>query len=139
MVDGRLFHTAEQYIMYRKALEFNDQDSVQWILEATTPGECKRLGRRVKGFDEQRWAEVREQVAYDAVLHKFRDNRMPREFLLSTGDALLIEASPSDRIWGIGFSERDALDFRHQWGLNILGKALMQVREHLRQDICLIQ
>lgn len=138
VVDGKVFQWAEQYIMCRKALEFDDLDSVQRILEARSPDECKRLGRRLKGFDEQRWAEVREQVAFDAVLHKFRGNRKLREFLLNTGGALLVEASPSDRIWGIGFSELDALDYRHQWGLNILGQALMQVREQLRQEAAII-
>ena len=66
-VDGQLFHSAEQYIMYRKALEFDDQDTGRRILDARTPGECKTLGRQVRGFDEQRWTEVREQIAFDAV------------------------------------------------------------------------
>lgn len=132
VVQGQLFHWAEQYIMYRKALEFGDHASAKRILEAKTPAECKTLGRRVKGFDEERWAEVREQVAFDAVWHKFASHRKLREFLLNTAEQVLVEASPSDRIWGIGYAEQDALDYRFQWGENLLGKTLMLVREKLR-------
>ncbi|MFC6592017.1 NADAR family protein [Deinococcus lacus] len=92
------------------------------------------MGRRVRGFDDAKWAEVREQVAFDAVWHKFRGNGKLRDFLLETGDLILVEASPTDRIWGIGYSESDAWDHRHQWGENLLGKALMQVREQLRKE-----
>ena len=135
VVDGQLFQTAEQYIMWRKALEFGDQDSAKRILEARTPAECKKLGRRVKDFDEEQWAMVRDQVAFDTVWHKFVHNQKLRDFLLDTGTKALVEASPSDRIWGIGYAEQDALDYRWQWGENLLGKALMQVRERLRHDI----
>lgn len=134
VVEGQLFQTAEQYIMWRKAYEFGDTQSAEAILKAHTPAECKKLGRRVKNFDEAQWAGVREQVAFDAVLHKFRDNRKLREFLLDTNDLILVEASPSDRIWGIGYSEQDAWDYRYQWGENLLGKALMRVREQLKNE-----
>lgn len=133
VVDGRLFHWAEQYIMYRKATEFGDQDTAQLILEAYTPAECKKLGRQVKRFDKTHWAKVREQVAFDAVWHKFNNNAKLRDFLLETADKVIVEASPSDRIWGIGYAEQDALGYRFQWGQNLLGQALMQVREKLRQ------
>lgn len=134
VVGGQLFQTAEQYIMWRKAGEFNDLESAEAILQAKTPAECKELGRRVKGFDETHWAQVREQVAFEAMWHKFRGNQKLRDFLLNTGDLILVEASPSDRIWGIGFSEQDAREHRDQWGLNILGWALMQTREQLRSN-----
>lgn len=134
VVDGRAFETAEQYIMWRKATEFGDHASAEAILQAKTPAECKKLGRRVKGFDDPHWAQLREQVAFDAVWHKFRNNRKLRDVLLETGDLILVEASPSDRIWGIGYSEQHAWEHRHQWGLNILGQALMRVRERLRQE-----
>lgn len=134
VVDGILFRTAESYIMWRKATEFGDHASAEAILQAKTPAECKKLGRRVKHFDDRKWTEVREQVAFDAVWHKFRDNPKLRDFLLNTGDLILVEASPSDRIWGIGYSEEEAWDNRHQWGENIIGQALMQVRGQLRNE-----
>ncbi|ULH14695.1 NADAR family protein [Deinococcus sp. KNUC1210] len=132
VVDGLLFHWAEQSIMYRKALHFGDTASARKIMQAYSPAECKKLGRQVQGFDEAGWALVREQVAFDTVLHKFQHNRKLRAVLLQTGSALLVEAAPSDRIWGIGFSEQDALAYRFQWGENLLGKALMRVRDELR-------
>jgi len=130
-VDGHLFHWAEQYIMYRKAIQFGDDEALRRVLEARSPAECKRVGRQVRGFTEEIWATVREQVAFDAVLSKFQRNRKLTGVLLSTGNALLVEASPSDRVWGIGFSELEALDYRHQWGQNLLGQALMDVRARL--------
>lgn len=130
-VDGLLFHWAEQYIMYRKALQFEDHDAIQKILAAKTPAECKQLGREVKGFKESEWVKVREQIAVDAIWYKFKDNKKLRSFLIETGDAVLIEAAANDRIWGIGFSEDQALANQSDWGLNILGKALMQVRKRL--------
>lgn len=134
VVDGHLFHWAEAYIMWRKATEFHDPESAEAILQAESPAACKRLGRRVKGFNDEQWQEVREQVAFDAVWHKFRDNEKLRTFLLDTEELILIEAAPNDRIWGIGYSEQDAWPNRHQWGNNLLGKALMQVRERLRNE-----
>ncbi|UBV44755.1 NADAR family protein (plasmid) [Deinococcus taeanensis] len=131
-VDSQTFQTAEQYIMYRKALTFGDPVSAERILAARGPGECKKLGRRVRPYDEAIWAAVREQVAYDACVHKFAQNSRLRDVLLSTGDALLVEAAPSDAIWGIGFSEQDAPAHHHQWGQNLLGLALMRVRDTLR-------
>lgn len=131
-VDGRTFHTAEQYIMYRKALTFGDQASAERILAAGSPGECKRLGRHVRPYDDAVWAGVREEVAFDACWHKFSQHARLAEGLLATGEALLVEASPSDAIWGVGFSEQDAPAHRHQWGQNLLGHALMRVREALR-------
>lgn len=108
VVQGQLFDTAEQYIMWRKALEFGDEESARAILAARTPAECKKLGRRVQGFDDAQWAKVRAGVAFDAVWHKFHGNGKLREFLLGTGNKILVEASPSDRIWGIGYAEQDA-------------------------------
>lgn len=132
VVDGVLFHWAEQYIMYRKALHFGDSESAQKILKAFSPAECKKLGRQVRGFEESSWARVRQQVAFDTILFKFQNNRKLREVLLQTGSALLVEAAPADRIWGIGFSEQDALAYRFQWGENLLGVSLMRVHDMLR-------
>ena len=134
VVEGVTYRWAEQYIMHRKALQFGDHDTAEAILHAKNPGECKQLGRRVRPFDDAVWASVREDVAFDACLHKFEQNEKLGAFLLATGNALLVEASPTDRIWGIGFSEDDALLHRSQWGENLLGLALMRVRSALKES-----
>jgi len=133
-VDGQTFQTAEQYIMYRKAMTFGDEASAEQILAARDPGECKKFGRHVRPYDDAVWSAVRDDVAFDACFHKFAQNPPLRDVLLSTGDALLVEASPTDAIWGIGFSEQDAPAHRHQWGQNLLGLALMRVRNALREE-----
>lgn len=131
---GLTFRWAEQYIMHRKALAFGDLDTAERVLAARDPAECKKLGRAVRPYDDAVWARVRETVAFEACLHKFAQNPKLREALLATGDALIVEAAPSDAIWGIGFSEQDALAHRHAWGQNLLGLALMRAREALRAD-----
>lgn len=131
-VGGRLFQTSEQYLMWRKALHFGDEHAAEQVLAARTPAECKRWGRRVRGFDETEWRQVRDEVALDTVRQKFTRNRKMREALLATGNLILVEAAPSDRIWGIGYGERAAWEHRPTWGENLLGRALMQVRAELR-------
>ena len=130
-VNGLVFLWAEQYIMCRKAIYFHDQETASLILHATSPGVCKGLGRKVKQYDDDTWASVREQVAFEACLHKFEHNKKLRAVLLGTGTALLVEAAPTDRIWGIGFTEEDAPAYKHQWGMNLLGQTLMRVRDEL--------
>lgn len=130
-VDGQFFFAAEQYLMWLKAQHFEDHEAAEHILAARTPAECKRLGRRVQGFDEAQWAAMREEVALQVVRAKFGLNRKMRAALLESGDKILVEAAPSDRIWGIGYSELDAWEHRFQWGENLLGKALMVVRGEL--------
>lgn len=131
-VGGVLYHWAEQYLMHRKALHFGDTHAAAQILQARTPADCKSWGRRVQGFDEAEWARVRWEVAMDTVRQKFTRNHKMRAALLATGDKILVEAAPSDRIWGIGYGESSAWANRERWGQNLLGKALMQVRAELR-------
>lgn len=129
VAEGILFHTAEQYIMWRKALTFDAQANAAAVLEAQTPAECKELGRQVAGFTEIGWAAVRAEVAHSAVQFKFSQNPPLRDFLQGTGQLILAEASPTDRIWGIGFSAEEAWEHRTQWGQNLLGRVLMQQRQ----------
>jgi len=122
-------------MMYHKAVLFGDMDTAELILEATNPKDVKALGRMVQNFDEEIW----EQKRYDIVLegNKVRFNASPelKKNLLETGDKLLIEASKFDKIWGVGFAKQDAFQNRHKWGLNLLGKALMDVRKMLREEV----
>lgn len=131
------FLTTEQYMMYHKALFFNDQEIADAIALEPEPSQQKALGRKVKGFDRQKWKEKREKIVEEGNWWKFTE---PREghlgsMLLETGDRLLVEASPYDKIWGIGYGASNAEENRGTWGENLLGKALMRVRDRLRAEV----
>lgn len=135
-VDGQMFSTAEHFMMARKARLFGDQEIYERILVAPTPGEAKRLGREVRGFKEQRWKEACLDIVVQGNLAKFEHNSALREFLISTGDRVLVEASPVDKVWGIGLSTDDprASDPESWDGSNLLGFALMEVRRALNEN-----
>lgn len=125
------YFCAEQYMMAHKALLFNDLESFNEICEATTAKQCKELGRGVKSFDQKIWDEYKEEIVVVGNYHKFSQNPDLAEYLKSTEGKVLVEASPYDRIWGIGFDRDNAFTNRSKWGQNLLGKALMVVRENL--------
>ncbi|WYZ42639.1 hypothetical protein EsH8_VI_000338 [Colletotrichum jinshuiense] len=129
------FKTAEHYMMHGKAVLFNDADTALSILKADHPRKVKALGRKVKGFDETLWNENRERIVREGSLLKFRCAPELKAQLLATGERELVEASPLDRIWGIGFSpEKAPGSDRSRWGLNLLGKVLMEARTQLREE-----
>ena len=132
-VDGVIYKTAEHFMMAEKARIFGDGETRARILAADTPKEAKELGRKVRNFDTSAWAEVRSQVVEAGNLAKFSQNRELGEYLRATGDKVLVEASPVDLIWGIGFAADDEQARNpEQWrGLNLLGFALMAVRHTL--------
>ncbi|OLN97073.1 N-glycosidase [Colletotrichum chlorophyti] len=131
----RTFKTAEHYMMHGKALLFSDAAAALAILKADHPRKVKALGRKVKGFDGAVWDANRERLVREGNLLKFRCAPALRALLLATGDRELVEASPLDRIWGIGFSPEKAPETdRSRWGLNLLGKVLMEVRTVLREE-----
>lgn len=133
------FPTAEHWIMACKAALFSDTDTLELILEETTnpdthPRDIKKLGRMVSPFDQDTWVEHREEIAYHGNKFKFGQNEELKEALLETGDLILVEASPLDRIWGIGYKEAKAMENMRDWGLNLLGIALMRVREEFSKE-----
>jgi ribA/ribD-fused uncharacterized protein len=132
-VEGVRFATAEHYMMWRKALLFGDEESAVRIVAASHPRQAKMLGRRVRGFDEQTWADERRAIVREASVAKFGQRAELRDFLLGTGKRILVEASPTDRIWGIGLAATDErVADPAQWrGLNLLGFALMEARAQL--------
>lgn len=132
-VDGVRFTSAEHYMMWRKALLFGDEESAQRVLGASHPRQAKMLGRRVRGFDEATWERERFGIVCDASVAKFGADRALRDFLLGTSRRVLVEASPTDRIWGIGLAATDehVADPSRWRGLNLLGFALMDTREKL--------
>ena len=135
-IEGKPFQTAEHYMMYQKAVLFQDPQAAQEILAAKNPGAAKALGRGVHGFDEQTWREHRFGFVVRGNIAKFDQNPELKSFLLGTGDRVLVEASPRDRIWGIGLSESNpAAQNPNAWrGQNLLGFALMEARLILKSQ-----
>lgn len=134
-VDGFSYATAEHYMMAQKAELFGDAVVAERIRAARTPGEAKALGRQVRGFDEARWLAERFELVVRGNAAKFSQQAACRDFLLATGERVLVEASPLDPIWGIGLAaEHPHSQNPAQWqGLNLLGFALMRVRQMLRE------
>lgn len=134
-IDGVDYATAEHYMMACKAKLFNDEDSFEKILKATTPTQAKAFGRQVKNFQDSLWDAHCSEIVRTGNFAKFSQHKALGDFLLATGDRVLVEASPVDRIWGIGLAE-DAENITNPltWkGKNLLGFALMAVRERLKQ------
>jgi len=123
-------------MMAEKARTFSDQETLERILSSDHPREAKTLGRAVKNYDEAKWNEMRFAAVVQGSVHKFSQNAGLRQELLGTGDQILVEASPEDRIWGIGLREGDpdAMVPARWNGKNLLGFALMEARERLRHE-----
>lgn len=133
VVDGVRYATAEHYMMAEKARLFGDEDVRERIVAAAHPGLAKNLGREVQGFTPTIWEQHRFDIVVQGNTAKFSQNPALKAFLLNTGHRILVEASPVDRIWGIGWSENDpqAQDPEKWRGLNLLGFALMTARSRL--------
>lgn len=133
IIEGILFSSMEQYIMYKKAMCFDDQIVANKILETKDVAEIKALGRQVSNYNDSIWNGMRQILIYEGLLAKFTQNEDLKEQLISTGDAILAECAVKDRIWGIGLSMTSPkrLDI-YQWnGQNLLGYALMLVRKRI--------
>ena len=106
-VAGVVYRTAEHWMMAGKARLFADPDAERRVLAAAHPAEAKKAGRLVRGFDETVWERERFRIVVEGSVHKFASDPALREFLLNTGDRVLVEASPVDRVWGIGLAADD--------------------------------
>lgn len=121
---------AEQYMMAEKARLFNDDETLEKILNTKDPKKMKQLGRSVKNFDVDSWIDNSLDIVVNGNYYKFNQNPEMKKKLLETGDKIIAEASPYDSIWGIGMSENDPkILIISEWGQNKLGVALMKVRE----------
>lgn len=132
-VDGVDYATAEHWMMAGKARLFGDDRTLTAILAAPHPHAAKKLGRQVRGFDGATWERHREELVVEGNVAKFGRYPALRDYLLATGSRVLVEASPVDPIWGIGLAAdaEDAADPARWRGLNLLGFALMEVRQRL--------
>ena len=132
-VEGVTYQTAEHWMMASKARLFGDEEALATVLSCDDPATAKAAGRAVRGFDRRVWDEHRVDIVTVGNVAKFAAHPPLRDYLLGTGDRVLVEASPVDRIWGIGLADDDprAGDPRQWQGLNLLGFALMEVRAQL--------
>ncbi|MET8287315.1 NADAR family protein [Streptomyces sp. NPDC005132] len=133
VVDGVSYATAEHWMMAGKARLFGDTATERRALEAPNPALAKKAGRLVRDFDDSVWERERFAVVVEGSVHKFAAHPDLRAFLLGTGERVLVEASPMDRVWGIGLAADDerASDPERWRGPNLLGFALMAARERL--------
>lgn len=134
-VDGIKYWCMEQFMMVEKAKVFNDPVIRKKILDCRNQKDIKSLGRQVKRFDENIWQKNRESIVVRGNIEKFSQDSKLKQYLVSTGDKVLVEASPYDKIGGIGLDEGDSAAKKPaSWkGLNLLGFALMEVRDQLNK------
>jgi ribA/ribD-fused uncharacterized protein len=133
--DGVRYATAEHYMMAGKARLFGDAEAERLVLADDDPATAKSAGRRVRGFEEDTWTAHRYGLVVAANTAKFTQSPPLGNYLLATGERVLVEASPYDTVWGVGLSAARP-EARHpaRWrGLNLLGFALMEVRDELRR------
>ncbi|MES1224138.1 MAG: NADAR family protein [Bacteroidota bacterium] len=135
-VDGIVYPTAEHWMMAKKAELFNDNKIVKEILATEKPAVAKELGRKVSNFDAEKWNASSYKIVVEGNKQKFSQNEKLKTFLLHTGSKVLVEASPADAVWGIGLSQSDAdaLNPLTWKGNNLLGFALMEVRNFLNNN-----
>lgn len=135
--EGEKFRWSEQMIMWQKARLFGDSETAHAILLAKRPLYAKRLGREVTPYNDKVWSAKREELVVPGLYAKFKQHPDICDILLGTGDAIIAECSPYDRIWGIGLSvgHPDVSNSKLWRGTNLLGQYLMKVREMLRKEV----
>lgn len=133
-VDGITYKTAEHWMMAHKALLFGDKMMFEKIIACNKPGEAKALGRKVRNYDDDIWNARKFDIVKLGNIHKFNQHPILADYLLKTNDRILVEASPTDAIWGIGLSQdSEDIDNIYAWrGQNLLGFVLMEVRDFLK-------
>lgn len=135
-VGGTQYTSMEQYMMEQKATLFGDYETRAEILNEHDPAKIKKLGRKVKNYDERIWSGMRQPLVSFGLLEKFRQNAVLLHMLLDTGETILVECAVHDSIWGIGLSMQDPnrLDMTKWRGKNLLGYSLMAVRQYLKAE-----
>lgn len=133
--NGRTYTSVEQYLMYEKAKVFNDEEMQQAILSTNDVSKIKNYGRQVKGYNETIWNGFRQLVLYRGLWLKFSQNEELKQNLINTGEDILVECAKTDKIFACGVSMKDPIRFDiTKWsGKNLLGFALMDLREQLKK------
>jgi len=136
ITNGTAYTSAEQYMMRQKALLFGDEETAEKIMSAKSPNMCKSLGKKVKNFSNEKWIDHRISIVTQGNYLKFSQDLELKKTLMATGDRVIAEASPYDKIWGIGLEQNgdaDIIEDVTSWqGLNLLGICLMNVRSHFK-------
>lgn len=137
-IEGVEYNTAEQYMMAQKAVLFGDEKIRAEIMAASHPKQYKDLGRRISGFKQDLWDKNCREIVVKGNVAKFSQNEDLKAFLLNTNARVLVEASPYDKIWGIGMGADDPrCENPMLWnGANFLGFCLMEARDIIREDLC---
>ena len=135
-VEGTTYKTTEHWMMAAKALLFKDRESFDKIISAESPKEVKALGRMIENFDSSLWQKESFDIVVQGNYYKFSQNQEMKNYLISTEKKVLVEASPLDKIWGIGLAADHENAAKPQlWkGENLLGFALMKVRDQLKME-----
>lgn len=130
IIDHIIYYTAEQYMMAQKALMFGDMVNYNNIINTKSPKLAKEFGRKVQNFNAKKWTNVCKDIVYEGNYAKFNQNVLIKSQLLDTAPKILVEASPYDKIWGIGLSADDIrVNDQKQWlGTNWLGEILTKLR-----------
>ena len=134
-VNGIKYSSAEHWMMAEKARLFKDEEILKEILNVKSPAQAKALGRKVRNFDNKVWNENAYEIVKKGNYNKFSQNEDLKQFLLNTKKRVLVEASPVDKIWGVGLaSDNQHIELASKWkGDNLLGFALMEVRDLLKE------
>jgi ribA/ribD-fused uncharacterized protein len=134
-IDNIFYKTAEHYMMWKKAMLFGDIIKADEVLQTNHPRDTKKKGKEVSGFKKEEWEQHCRSFVYEGNYAKFTQNPSMLKTLMDTGDTLLVEAAPNDKIWGIGLNEKDAKEIpEEEWpGTNWLGLALTELRENLKK------
>ena len=135
--EGIVYKTAEHWMMAEKARLFNDEEVLAKILKSKSAVEVKKYGRQIRNFDKSIWDENKFEIVKKGNFLKFNQNKDLFNFLINTKESVLVEASPVDAIWGIGMASDDKdANTPSKWkGLNLLGYALMEVRDLIKEDL----
>lgn len=131
VVDGIVYNCSEQYMMHQKALLFNDVDSAIKIMATNSPRDQKAIGRKIKNYDQKLWDEKKYELVKTGCRAKFQQNFKLKNQIIKDNGKYIVEASPEDNIWGIGFDDYNAIKNRDKWGENLLGKLLTELAKEL--------
>ncbi|MCK9576358.1 MAG: NADAR family protein [Candidatus Pacearchaeota archaeon] len=134
---GVTYNCGEQYMMHQKALFFNDKETAVKIMATKVPREQKDLGRQVKGFNESAWDKVKFQLVKEGLKARYEQDPELKQFLIERKHLQFVEASPFDRIWGIGYDANNAIANIDNWGENLLGKVITELaKEFAAPKVC---
>lgn len=126
-IDGIDFNCGEQYMMYHKSLTCGDIQTAVEVMMTKSPSEQKKLGRQIKNYDEALWSEKRQDIVKAGLKEKFLQNSRHMKFLKKHKGKRIVEASPEDRVWGIGYASHNAMENIDDWGTDILGKIITEL------------